>query len=361
VSRGIRNRGDFLRLDLGEIRCPAAPGVLEALRSLDDEALSSYPEPWPLQEAIARKHDVHPSQVTIIAGADEGIRWTFMTFVEEGARVLVPRPTFGAALAAAEACGAFVDRVDFPLDLEFPEEEYRKKLQTRPPRVAVLSNPDAPTGTAVSQLVVRELAALAPRSLFLLNESYVSFRGGSVLEGGPLPPNLLVLRSFSKDHGLAGLRVGYAIGDAEVISAIEVVKPSYTVAAPSLRGALAALQDPGAMPAVVQRLRQTMDQLVSELRRRELVAVATAANFVRVRLSSPLQPWAAAFAAHGVLVGTSGHVGAMAPWIRVTVANAEEASRFLDVLDLLLRQGLMGARRVEGVDGAWADETEGMA
>ncbi len=361
VPRGVRHRAEFLRLDLGEIRCPASPRVLAALRGLTDDALSSYPEPWPLQEAIAKRHGVHPSSVTIIAGADEGIRWTFMTFVEEGARVLVPRPTFGAAIVAAEACGAFVDRVDFPPDLEFPEEEYRRKLTALPPRVAVLSNPDAPTGTAVGKGLIRELAALAPRTLFLLNESYVSFHGGTLLDGQPLPANVMVLRSFSKDYGLAGLRIGYAVAHPELIAAIDLVKPSYTVAAPSLACALAALEDDEAMPRIVAALRDTMDGLVAELTLRGILAVSTAANFVRIKLSAPLQPWAAGFAAHGILVGTSGHVGAMASSIRVTVINYEEIRRFLDVLDLLLRQGLMGARRVEGVVGTWSTEDEGMA
>jgi histidinol-phosphate/aromatic aminotransferase/cobyric acid decarboxylase-like protein len=105
-----------------------------------------------------------------------------------------------------------------------------------------------------------------------------------------------------------------------------------------------------------------MEHLVSRLESRSIQAQATAANFVLVKLSAPIQPWAAAFAAHKILVGTWGHVGPMAPYIRVTVNSEQEAAKFLDTLDLVLHQGIPGAARVEGVPGEWSDlGSEGMA
>ncbi len=365
VPHAVANRSDYLRLDLGESHRPASPNILKAIQRLESEDLAHYPDPWPLQQALARLHGVGPECISITAGADEAIRLAFNAYVEEGARVLIPRPTLGAILAAASASGAFVDRVDFTEDLSFPLEAFEKLLAPRTPRMAVIANPDAPTGTAVARDDVLHLAEASPSTLFLVNETFVAYHGQSLLaleRNRELPPNILVLRSFSKDHGLAGLRIGYLVGHPEVIEAINVVRPSYTVSSPSLLAALAALEETEAMQAHVLNVRAHMERLVAKLALRGIEARATRANFVLVRLTAPIQPWAAAFAAHQVLVGISGHVGPMAAYVRITVNNDDEANLFLDTLALLLRQGVGGADRVQGVPGNW-DElgSEGMA
>ena len=365
MPRSSADRSDYLRLDLGESARPASPRVLQALGALSPSELSSYPDPWPLRQALARHHGVDAREIGISAGADEAIRWIFGAYVEEGARVALLRPTFGAVLAAAEASGAFVERVEYEDDLAFPLEGFRRALTPRTPRMAVLANPDAPTGTAPAVGTLLALCAESPQTIFLVNETFVSFHGESLLDPEPRehrPPNLVVLRSLSKDHGLAGLRIGYVVGHPEVIATLDIVRPSYTVSSPSIRGALVALEEQEAMRAHVLEVRAVMERLVAKLSTRGIEARATRANFVLVKLTAPIQPWAAAFAAHKVLVGTWGHVGPLAPFVRVTVNNDDEAGRFLDVLDLVLRQGVPGAARVDGVPGQWDDLlSEGMA
>ncbi len=355
-----------MRLDLGESTAPASDSVIQAIRDLPPEHLARYPDPGPLTEALATHHLVTRSEILVTAGTDEAIRQVFNTYVEEGARVVLPRPTFGAFLAAAEAGGAFVERVDHGDNFELDPEDVAAALARRTPRLVVLSLPDAPTGTAMDCDRVLELARSTPSSLFLINESFVAFHGQSMLDPaparGPLPPNVLVLRSFSKDYGLAGLRVGYLVGHGQVLSDIDLVRPSYTVSSSALAGAMAALQDQAAMRANVRRVRGAMDRLVSKLAIRGIEGRATRANFVLVKLSSPIQPWAAGFAARGILVGTAGHVGPLAGYVRVTVNDDTEIDALLEALDLLLRHGLRGAARVEGVPGNWDDAgSEGMA
>jgi histidinol-phosphate aminotransferase len=363
VRRSVPDREGYLRLDLGESARPASPAVLAAMRGLDGEALASYPDPYRLQEALAALHGVDAACVSVTAGTDEAIRLLFATYVEEGARVLLPRPSFGAYIAAADAAGAFVERVDHREDLSLDLELVRAALNPRTPRLVALSNPNAPTGTANDPAVLLSLAGESPGSLFVVNESFGAWHGRSLLdEPGSLPANVAVLRSFSKDYGLAGLRVGYVVAHPAVIDAMEVVRPSYTVSAPSIAGALAALQEPHAMRAHVARVRGVMDRLVEQLQARNIEAHATRANFVLIKLASPIQPWAAAFAARRILVGTAGHGGPMAPYIRVTMNDDDESARFLDALDLLLAQGVQGAARVRGVQGDWDDVgSEGMA
>jgi len=365
VPRSPTDRSGYLRLDLGESARPASPRVLQALQALGPSDLCRYPDPWPLQQALARHHGVEPHQIGITAGADEAIRWSFGAYVEEGARVILLRPTFGALLAAAEATGAFVERVDYLEDLSFPLDDFRKVLTPRTPRMAVLANPDAPTGTAPNVQDILSLCRESPQTLFLVNETFVRFHGQSLLDPSHQanrPPNLLVLRSLSKDHGLAGLRVGYLVGHQDVIATLNVVRPSYTVSGPSIAGALAALAEQDAVQAHVLQVRAVMERLVAKLATRSIEARATRANFVLVKLTAPIQTWAAAFAAHKVLVGTWGHVGPLASFVRVTVNDDDEAAQFLDTLDLVLRQGVPGAARVDGVPGAWEDVlSEGMA
>ncbi len=365
VPRTFPDRAEYLRLDLGECRVPASPRVAEAIAALKEEELATYPDPEPLADQLAAFHGIDRSRVTVTAGSDEATRWAFNAFVEEGARVVLPRPTFGASLAAAEAGGAFVSRVDYEEDLRFPLDGVRGLLAPRTPRMVVLANPNGPTGSAAGVLELQALARESPSTLFLVNESYTSFHGESLVENGQasrLPVNMLVIRSFSKDFGLAGLRVGWMVGHPDVIGAIDHVRPSFTVSVGALRAAAAALADVESMRERVHRIRTIMDRLVNKLDARRISAKTTRANFVLVKLTTPIQPWAAALAARGILVGTRGHVGAMAGVIRVSPTSDEEVDRFVEALDLLVAQGITGASEVRGVRGRWDDlGAEGMA
>lgn len=363
VPRGFPDRHTYLRLDLGEEDTPASSRVGEVLRSLPDSVYAHYPDPWPLRQKLAEVHDVPVDWISICAGTDEAMRLVFNGFVEEGARVLLPRPSAGGYLAAAQAGGAFVDRVDFEDDLSFPLAAFRKQLIARPPRLAVIGNPGSPTGTALAREELLALATESPRTLFLVDEVYVSYHGRSVLDPsvrGAVSPNVVVMRSFSKAHGLAGLRVGYLVGRPEILKAIAVVKPSYTIAAPSLYAAMTALEDSEAMRARVVGRRLIAEKLVAALSVRGLQGQVTRAAFVLIRLTQPVSNWTAAFAAHKVLVGTRGHVGALAPYVRVTVTSDEDLERFLGVLDAVLAGGIAGAARVEGLPGDWDETGEGM-
>ncbi len=364
VPRGFPERQSFLRLDLGEDDSPASPRVAEVLSALDPAAYAHYPNEWPLRERLAALHDVPVDWTSVTAGTDEAIRLAFRCFVEEGARVLLPRPSAGAYLAAAESGGAFVERVDYNDDLSFPVEQLRRQMLARTPRLTVLGNPSSPVGTAVPIETLLSLPMESPRTLFLVDEVYVAYHGCSILDPAfrdRLPPNVIVLRSFSKDYGLAGLRIGYLIGRSELLRAIDVVKPSYTIASPSLHAAVASLDDSDSMLRRVANRRSLSARLLAALSMRGIEARATQSAFVLIKLSAPVRNWAAAFAAHRVLIGTRGHVGALAPWVRVTVTTDADIERFLHVLDLVVRQGVAGAARVDGVPGDWDEKLEGMA
>ena len=111
------------------------------------------------------------SGVTVTAGADEAIRWAFNAYLEPGARVIIPRPTFGAFLSAAEAGGAFVERVDHNEDLEISIDQLSRVLSPRTPRMLCLANPNAPTGTALQNAEIVRLARQSPETLLLVNEA----------------------------------------------------------------------------------------------------------------------------------------------------------------------------------------------
>ena len=364
MPRGFPDRQDYLRLDLGEHDAPASPRVAQVLSALPPSAYSSYPDPWPLRERLAALHDVPVDWISVTAGTDAAIRLIFRGYVEEGARVLLPRPSAGAYLAAAESGGAFVERVDYEEDLSFPVEQMRKQLLTRTPRLAVLGNPGSPVGSAMPVDALLSLPAESPPTLFVVDEVYVEYHGRSVLAPAlrdQVPSNVVVLRSFSKDYGLAGLRVGYLVGRPELLQGVNVVQPSYTVSAPSLHAAVASLDDREAMLARVAERRALCVRLLAQLSVRGIEARATQSAFVLIRLTAPIRNWAAAFAAHQILIGTRGHVGALAPWVRVTVTSESDIERFLAVLDVVLRQGVGAAARVEGVPGDWDEHGEGMA
>jgi histidinol-phosphate aminotransferase len=271
-----------LRLNSNE--GPRAPETLLAeLAALDPEVLRRYPDATAVETALAARLGVRPERVVVTAGADEALDRICRVYAGPDRPVVLPEPTFDMLERFAALAGAPLVRVPWFTDA-FPVEEILARLDNRTAIVVIVS-PNNPTGAVASQHDVQRIAAAAPQSLVLIDQAYVEYADEDI---GPAVldlPNVIVVRTMSKAWGLAGCRVGYAVGSSDVIAVLRSAGGPYPVAGPSLALALAQLRcGDRALRAHVTQVRAERATLRELLCASGVDARASQANFVLARL-----------------------------------------------------------------------------
>lgn len=229
-----------------------SPAVLEAVRTAPWD---SYPDrnATAVRQILAEQHGISPESVIVGNGSSELIDLVCRAFLHPGDRVAIFGPTYGEYARSARLCGADCEEiVQYPLDSLFPhpvvqtkqpEEQVGLQFQSKLPQLAFLCSPNNPTGHIVPLTEILAFAQNHEDTLVVVDEAYADcvpdFR--SVIAAKL--DNVVVLRSLTKAHGLAGLRVGYATGPVEIIEALQRVQVPWSVNSIALTAALAALHD----------------------------------------------------------------------------------------------------------------------
>jgi len=267
-----------LRLNSNE--GPRAPQALLAeLAALDPELLRCYPDATAVETALAARVGVSPDRVVVTAGADEALDRIYRAYAGPDRPVLLPEPTFDMLERFAELAAAPLVRVPWLTDA-FPLEEILAQLDNRIAIVVIVS-PNNPTGGVAARDDVRRIAAAAPRSLLLLDQAYIEYADEETDPAVFDLPNVVVVRTMSKAWGLAGCRVGYAVGSPNVIAVLRAAGAPYPVAGPSLALALSQLRRGGAvLRAHVTQVRAERAKLRELLCAAGIDARASQANFV---------------------------------------------------------------------------------
>ena len=293
-------RAGMLRLDSNEGVLPSR-ALLGDLSKADPELLRRYPDVSALEAALAARVGVAPDRLLVTAGADEAIDRACRAFLEPGRTLVLPDPSFDMFDCSAALAGGELVRVPW-WDDAFPRDAFASHVDVRTAVVAVVS-PNNPTGSVATLADVRRVATAAPNALVVLDHVYVEYADEDLTPGVLDLSNVLVLRTLSKAWGLAGCRVGYAVGSPYVIAVLRAAGGPYTVAAPSVALALAQLER-GAEPlrGHVARVREERLLLSGRLAAAGLAPRPSQANFVLVECGSRARSLCAGLAAHGVMV-----------------------------------------------------------
>lgn len=322
----------LLRLDSNEGVLPSQE-LLGDLANADPELLRRYPDVSALEAALATRVGVAPERLLLTAGADEGIDRACRAFLEPGRTILLPDPSFDMFDCSAMLAGGELVRVGW-WDDAFPIDGFVDRIDTRTSVVAIVS-PNNPTGSVATLADVRRLAAAAPSALVILDHVYVEYANEDLTARVLDLPNVLVLRTLSKAWGLAGCRVGYAIGSAYVIAVLRAAGGPYTVAAPSVALALHQLER-GVEPlrTHVARVRDERGLLSARLAAAGLAPRPSQANFVLVECGPRAGAIRAGLADRGVLVRDFPGRRGLATALRITLpGNAADFERLQSALE----------------------------
>ena len=271
--------GGFIKLNTNENPYPPAPSVFKALRDFDPERLRLYPDPVSsrLRKKIAGTYGFSPENVIVGNGSDELLAMALRAFAGEGDLVLYPVPSYSLYGVLSRIQGA--EPVEMALDDDFGlSEEFIKA----PARLKFVATPNSPTGTVYPKDLIEEIAGNF-NGVIVVDEAYADFSEDTSLALARSCPNVLVARTFSKSYGLAGLRVGFAVGAPELIEGMMKVKDSYNLNTLSALLAEAALDDQGYFRKNVELIKQERKLLRKQLEELNFRVFPTGANFLFCR------------------------------------------------------------------------------
>lgn len=335
-SPPVQRPGITLRLDANE--GPAIrSSVAASLATIDAESLRRYPDASSLEARLADRWGVDPARVVVTNGGDDAIDRLCRSVLEPRRRALLHDPTFVMIERSAKLAGGSVDRVRW-IDGAFPVDRFVASITEATALVAIVS-PNNPTGGVVSLGDLRRVADAASQvgALAMVDLAYIEFA-----DTDPTPdlidlPNVVLVRTFSKAMGLAGLRVGYAIAPLEAARWMRTVGGPYPVSAPSLALAGATIEDESSRDAVIDRIRLERDRLARLLSNLGAAPLPSQGNFITVRIDDSEQ-FRERLADRGVAVRTFGANTAAAGLARITLpGNDNDFQQLCDALGASIR------------------------
>jgi histidinol-phosphate aminotransferase len=336
---------DIARLASNENPFGASPAVGRALAGLASQ-IGSYPDAncTALRTAIASRLDCSPESIVVGNGSEDILQMLCQAFLSPGDRVLTQRPAFGLHEIYPKMMGAEVELLSLTSALGFDVDAWCQAL-ARAPKIAFIANPSNPVGCMFDAGdFSRLLDAASPNTLLVIDEAYVEYArlapgypdALAALRGCPSP--WIVLRTFSKAWGLAGLRVGYGVAsDPALVQLLDRVRTPFNVNQAAQIAALAAWGDEAFMAHAVAETVQRRDALVAQVLALKLPGMRiapSATNFLFIDIARPNGPVNEALLARGVIVKPWKEPG-FETFIRVSIGTPEENARFLAVLQAL--------------------------
>ncbi len=270
----------LVKLNTNENPYPPSPRVLAAIRAAANADLRLYPDPegQPLKQALAKRHGLAVDEVFVGNGSDEVLALAFLGLLRQPRPILFPDITYSFYPVYCQLFGIAYDNPPLGAGFEIRIEDYRRDNGG-----IVLANPNAPTGRALDRTALRRLLQHNTESVIIVDEAYVDFGADSVVPWIREFPHLLVIQTLSKSRALAGLRVGFAFGDSNLIDALRVAKDSfnsYLLDRLAIVGAVAAIEDEDYFEETRQRIIASRARLTRELEVLGFSVIPSCTNFV---------------------------------------------------------------------------------
>ncbi len=329
----------LVKLNTNESPFGPSPRAIEAVKGAADDTLRLYPDPQSLRlrAALAAYHDVSPGQVFVGNGSDEVLAHAFAALLRQADPLRFPDVTYSFYPVYCRLLGIRHETVPLDAAMRVRVDDYLDR-----PGPVILANPNAPTGIALPLAELARLVRARAEAAVVIDEAYVDFGAETALPLLRDHPNLLVVRTMPKSRALAGLRVGYAVGDAGLIEALTRVKDSfnsYPLGRPAQAGAIASLEDEAYFQRTRAAIIRNREGLTATLAGLGFEVLPSSANFVFAR--HPRYAGAALAAAlreRAVLVRHFGGAR-VADFLRITVGSEAELGRLEAALGEIVGAG----------------------
>ncbi len=275
------HKAGIIKLNTNENPYAPAPGVARALAGLDAEQMRLYPafpEETDLAKALADHYQIGTDQIFIGVGSDDVLSMAFMTFFQSDRPVFFPDITYSFYDVWADVYRIPYETKALDADFQIRPEDYRQ-----PNGGVVFPNPNAPTGVLMPLESVEEIVRNNRDVVVIVDEAYIDFGGTSALPLIETYDNLLVVQTFSKSRSMAGMRIGFCMGQPKLIRYLNDVKysvNSYTMNTAALALGVEAVRDKVYFGECCEKIRKTRAKAEEELAKRGFVFPKSCANFI---------------------------------------------------------------------------------
>lgn len=278
---------NLVKLNTNEHPYGPSPRAIEAIQAAASDALRLYPDPNAdrLKAALAARHGVRPDQVFVGNGSDEVLAHAFLGLLKHELPLWMPDISYSFYPVYCGLYGIAHRIIPLAGDFTLQVEDYLPQGEQRAGAI-IFPNPNAPTGRLLPLEAVERIVAGNPDAVVLVDEAYVDFGGDSAIPLVDRYPNLLVVHTFSKSRSLAGLRVGFAIGHADLIAGLERVKNSfnsYPLDRLAIAGAVASVEDEAYFQQSCSKVIASREKLSAQMTALGFDVLPSAANFIFAR------------------------------------------------------------------------------
>lgn len=335
---------NLIKLNTNEHPHGPSTQVIEAIQAATSDALRLYPDPeaTALKQTLASYYQVKPEQVFVGNGSDEVLGHIFQGLLKHEAPLLFPDISYSFYPVY---CGLYgINYRPVPLDDELclcPQDYMPGPDQ--PVGGIIFPNPNAPTGRLLALTAIEQILNANPDVVVVVDEAYIDFGGESAISLVSRYPNLLVVQTLSKSRALAGLRVGFAIGDAHLIEGLERVKNSfnsYPLDRLAIAGAVAAFKDTAWFEKTRQDVISWRETLTTDLQTLGFEVLPSAANFIFVRHPEcDAGELAAGLREQGIIVRHFKQAR-IQQYLRITIGWPEQHKALLSALKPLLSRSV---------------------
>lgn len=271
---------DMVKLNTNENPYPPSEKVVKAIKEFNTDSLRLYPDPssGALADAIAQNYNVDKNQVFVGVGSDDVLAIAFMTFFNSNKPVLFPNITYSFYNVWAELFGIPYIRPELDKNFQIIAKDYYQENGG-----VIIANPNAPTGVCQDIGFLRDIIEHNLDVVVIIDEAYIDFSGKSALSLTKEYDNVLIIQTCSKSRSLAGMRIGYAMGNKELIEAMDNVRfsfNSYPMTRLSVAAGVAAIQDKEYFIETTRKIIATREWTKKELRRLGFTFADSETNFI---------------------------------------------------------------------------------
>lgn len=330
-------RASFLRLDKNENTIEFEQEFVKILKDqITPDFLAIYPEIDSLYKKIASHLGLNEENIYVAAGSDAAIKAVFEVFIEKGDKVALLHPTYAMYYVYAAMFQAEMLKIGFKDDLSLETEDVLDIIERERPKLVCLANPNAPTGTVIPPEGIKRIVEFCSENniIVLIDEAYYPYYTHSAISLISDYPNLVITRTFSKAMGLASARLGFAVGQKEMIESLHRVRPMYETNAFAAKFGELVLDNYHIVEKNAEQVSKAKKYLEEELSALGLPFFKSCANFILIKTDSPEKAlWIKQeMKKRKILIAAGFKEPPIENCIRVSLGNVEQMRYFTDNL-----------------------------
>lgn len=337
-------RSGMFRMDRNERTWPHSEVILNEIRArINSETLTNYTEMDEVYQRLARHLEVSCNQLYFHSGSDLVIKSIFETYVEPGDKVLLQNPSYAMYGVYGRMYGAELCEQDYDSNLHFDIEKYCEKIEQISPKMVVLENPSGYIGNGHSHEQVQRVieTAYCNNVLIVVDEAYIDYRPDSCVQDLiPKYDNLIIVRTFSKAWGLAGMRAGYALSNPLLISEIFQVMPMHELTSATAKIVSILLNHSGELKPYIEEVLEVREYFQHELENLKIRYVESDTHFVTVCLGECFDADDFREQAHkkGYFVRRPFGQDFLKDWVRIGLLPMADMQNFVEFMKVYIRK-----------------------